>query len=82
MIGSFLECILRNFEKISVKELWGDHPLYLKIYTDKSAEEVMTVIHREFGANNIVLNFTKREPVLINGDCEKGIEILVDFKFK
>ena len=77
--SNFLDVIdysLFNYEKISAKTMWSGE-LYIKLYTQKSPEEVIKEFQETFNLKD--LGHTQREPTLIANDTEPGVEFLITF---
>ena len=70
---------LLNYEKMSAKTMAAGE-LYIKIYTNKSVEDVITEFEDKFVVKELMQ--TVREPSLIENDKENGIEFLITFFYK
>lgn len=67
---------LNSYEKISAK-IMAAGELYIKVYTNKSVEDVITEFEDKFVVKELMQ--TIREPSLIMNDKENGIEFLITF---
>ncbi|MBL7935991.1 MAG: hypothetical protein JNM51_09330 [Bacteroidia bacterium] len=67
---------LNSYEKISAK-IMAAGELYIKVYTNKSVECVITEFEHKFIVKELMQ--TIREPTLIKNDSENGIEFLITF---
>ena len=67
---------LDYYSKISAK-LMANGELYIKIYTDKNVEDVITQFEELLNVKELMQ--TVREPSLIENDHEPGVEFLISF---
>lgn len=67
---------LNSYEKVSAK-IMAAGELYIKVYTNKSVECVITEFENKFIVKELMQ--TIREPTLIKNDRENGIEFLITF---